>query len=137
MDVMELSPETTPKAQMKKHFLKYMEDFNLGELPHEKYYNLEKWEAQQRDMRMGIAGPVAGNDGSVNLMNDEEQLRQRRTTSRSNQLVGGVQMSHQQLAELNRVNRERIEADRLRKMGFVPKASMGVRTESVREHRGY
>lgn len=38
-------------------------------------------------------------------------------------------LSKEKIEELARVNRERIEADRMRKMGLKPKESMGVRYE--------
>jgi hypothetical protein len=38
-------------------------------------------------------------------------------------------LSEEQIKELTRVNRERVEADRMRKMGLKPKESMGVRYE--------
>jgi hypothetical protein len=40
-----------------------------------------------------------------------------------------LQMSNADISELARVSRERIEADRLRKLGLTPKTSMGVRYE--------
>lgn len=40
-----------------------------------------------------------------------------------------LQLSEEQIKELSRVNRERVEADRMRKMGLKPKESMGVRYE--------
>jgi hypothetical protein len=40
-----------------------------------------------------------------------------------------LKLSEEQIKELTRVNRERIEADRMRKMGLKPKESMGVRYE--------
>lgn len=42
-----------------------------------------------------------------------------------------LQLSEEQIKELTRVNRERVEADRMRKMGLKPKEGMGVRYEEV------
>jgi hypothetical protein len=40
-----------------------------------------------------------------------------------------LKLSEEQIEELTRINRERVEADRMRKMGLKPKESMGVRYE--------
>ncbi|SCZ91285.1 BZ3500_MvSof-1268-A1-R1_Chr1-2g01308 [Microbotryum saponariae] len=37
-----LNPETMSKAKEKEIFKEFMEDFNTGTLPHEKYYNMDK-----------------------------------------------------------------------------------------------
>lgn len=38
-------------------------------------------------------------------------------------------MSQEQIEELARVNRERVQADRLRRLGLTPREGMGVRYE--------
>jgi hypothetical protein len=43
--------------------------------------------------------------------------------------TAAVQMSKADISELARVSRERIEAERMRKLGLTPKTSMGVRYE--------
>ncbi|KAF9937110.1 hypothetical protein BGZ65_001788, partial [Modicella reniformis] len=119
MEVKNLNPETIPQSKMKEHFVGFMEDFNTVTMPHEKFYNLNKWEERQRAIRMGEPLPEE-KQGSVNLMNDEEQLkmkhRDRRKTNLSNQPQ--ILMTQSQLHELRKVAHERVEADRLRKMGF-------------------
>lgn len=40
-----------------------------------------------------------------------------------------LQLSEEQIKELSRINRERVEADRMRKMGLKPRENMGVRYE--------
>ncbi|KAI9473528.1 MAG: hypothetical protein EXX96DRAFT_488869 [Benjaminiella poitrasii] len=67
---------------------------------------------------------------------DEENLRiQQRQVAKaaaaSRQPV--LTLSEEQIKELTRVNRERIEADRMRKMGLKPKEGMGVRYEEYSE----
>ncbi|KAI9248448.1 hypothetical protein EDC94DRAFT_528282 [Helicostylum pulchrum] len=63
--------------------------------------------------------------------NDEEKLRmQHRQAARavaSRQPT--LQLSEEQIKELSRINRERVEADRMRKMGLKPRENMGVRYE--------
>ena len=54
-----------PKWQEKELFKEYMEDYNTCTFPSEKYYNVEMWEAKQRDKKrrrlqkkLGIVAPV-------------------------------------------------------------------------------
>ena len=48
-------------------------DYNTATMPHEKFYNLAKWETRQHAMRMGEKVPE--DTSSINLMRDEEILR--------------------------------------------------------------
>ncbi|KAI8997467.1 hypothetical protein BDB01DRAFT_714129 [Pilobolus umbonatus] len=68
-------------------------------------------------------------EGNFDFGNDEEKLRmQHKHAARmaaSSQPV--YQLSNEQLAELSRVSRERVEADRMRKMGLKPRENMGLR----------
>jgi len=129
MEVKKLNPETIPQTKMKEHFVGFMEDYNTVTMPHEKFYNLDKWEERQRAIRMGEPLPEA-KPGSVNLMNDEEQLRMMQRDRRKTNLLSQPQtyMTHGQLQELRKVAHERVEADKLRKMGFDA-GSRGVRYE--------
>ncbi|KAI8372598.1 hypothetical protein EDC96DRAFT_438568 [Choanephora cucurbitarum] len=74
--------------------------------------------------------PVPMSD-TFDFKNDEERLRmqhrQAARASASRQPM--LQLSEEKIKELARVNRERIEADRMRKMGLTPKEGMGVRYE--------
>ncbi|KAF9573037.1 hypothetical protein EC968_009087 [Mortierella alpina] len=119
IEVKGLNPETIPQTKMKEHFLGFMEDYNTVTMPHEKFYNLTQWEDRQRAIRMGEPIPK-DNQGTVNLMNDEEQLRMKQRDKRKMNLSTQPQilMSQSQLQELRKVSHERVEADRLRKMGF-------------------
>lgn len=94
-----------------------------------RFYDLHKWEKRQQALRMGEKPTPTGD--SFNFKNDEENLRmQHRQAARavaSRQPT--LQLSEGQIKELARVNRERVEADRMRKMGLKPKESMGVRYE--------
>ncbi|KAI9312626.1 hypothetical protein BX666DRAFT_2020869 [Dichotomocladium elegans] len=113
----------------KELFIDFMDDYNTATMPHEKFYNLSRWEMRQHALRMGEAPPT--DDGSINLQRDEEQLRmqhrQAARTAASRQPA--LQLSREQLEELTKVNRERVQADRLRKMGLTPREGMGVRYE--------
>ncbi|KAG0019074.1 hypothetical protein BGZ80_006331 [Entomortierella chlamydospora] len=119
MEVKKLNPETIPHNKMKDHFIGFMEDYNTVTMPHEKFYNLTKWEDRQRAIRMGEPLPES-TQGSVNLMNDEEMLRMKQRDKRKMNVSSQPQilMTQSQLQELRKVSHERVEADKLRKMGF-------------------
>ncbi|ORY99710.1 hypothetical protein BCR41DRAFT_379268 [Lobosporangium transversale] len=132
MEVKHLNPETIPQNKMKEHFVGFMEDYNTVTMPHEKFYNLAKWEERQRAIRMGEPLPEekAENAGALNLMNDEEMLRMRQRDKRKMNLSSQpkILMTQSQLQELRKVSHERVEADRLRKMG-LDAGRRGVRYE--------
>lgn len=99
-------------------------------MPHEKFYNLQKWEDRQRAIRMGEPLP-SDQQGVVNLMNDEEQLRLKQRDKRkmnADASQSQIMMTHGQLQELRRVQHERVEADKLRRMG-LDAGRKGVRYE--------
>lgn len=129
MEVKNLNPEAIPQSKMKEHFVGFMEDYNTVTMPHEKFYNLNKWEERQRAIRMGEPLPEE-KKGSVNLMNDEEELRLKQLNRRKTTLSSQPQiyMTQNQLQELRKVAHERVEADKLRKMGFDA-GNRGVRYE--------
>ncbi|KAJ3049259.1 hypothetical protein HK097_009719 [Rhizophlyctis rosea] len=126
MEVKNISPEALQNQAMKQYFEDFMEDFNTATLPHVKYYDLDKWESEQRTMERAQAGD--DDSATFDLLNDEERLRKHSKALRSS---AGSKMelgySKEELAELKKVSEERIAADRLRKMGYQPKDSMGVR----------
>jgi len=130
MEVKKMNPETIPQNKMKEHFLGFMEDYNTVTMPHEKFYNLQKWEDRQRAIRMGEPLP-SDQQGVVNLMNDEEQLRLKQRDKRkmnADASQSQIMMTHGQLQELRRVQHERVEADKLRRMG-LDAGRKGVRYE--------
>jgi len=104
-----------------------MEDYNTATMPHEKYYNLQKWEARQQAIRMGEK-PV-DDDAGINFKNDEENLRMQQKMAAKQSRTTALHMSNADISELAKVSRERIEADRMRRLGLTPKTSMGVRYE--------
>ncbi|KAF9436011.1 hypothetical protein BGZ76_005024 [Entomortierella beljakovae] len=127
LEVRKLNPETIPHNKMKDYFVGFMEDFNTVTMPHEKFYNLSKWEDRQRAIRMGEKIPE---QGGVNLLNDEEQLRLKQRDKRKMNVSSQPQimMTQSQLQELRKVSHERVEADRLRKLG-LDAGRKGVRYE--------
>ncbi|KAG2209462.1 hypothetical protein INT47_008305 [Mucor saturninus] len=129
IEVKNANVEILSNIKRKEMFSDFMEDYNTATMPHEKFYSLHKWERRQEALRMGEKPMISGE--AFDFRNDEEKLRmQHRQAARavaSRQPT--LQLSQDQIKELVRVNRERVEADRMRKMGLKPKESMGVRYE--------
>lgn len=130
IEVKHANVETLNNVKRKEMFVDFMEDYNTATMPHEKFYDLHKWERRQQALRMGEK-PSLLSEESFNFKNDEENLRmQHRQAARAvASRKPTLQLSEEQIKELARVNRERVEADRMRKMGLKPKESMGVRYE--------
>ncbi|KAI8141874.1 hypothetical protein BJV82DRAFT_670383 [Fennellomyces sp. T-0311] len=129
LEIKKVNIETIPQSRRKELFIDFMDDYNTATMPHEKYYNLARWEARQHAMRMGEKLPE--DNDSVNLLRDEEVLRQqhRQAAARAASSKPGLTLSKEQLDELTKVNRERVQADRMRRLGLTPKEGMGVRYE--------
>ncbi|GAA5804955.1 hypothetical protein HPULCUR_010465 [Helicostylum pulchrum] len=129
IEVKNANVEILNNIKRKEMFVDFMEDYNTATMPHEKFYNLHKWDKRQEALRMGEK-PVPTGD-FFDFRNDEEKLRmQHRQAARavaSRQPT--LQLSEEQIKELSRINRERVEADRMRKMGLKPRENMGVRYE--------
>ncbi|ORY44434.1 hypothetical protein BCR33DRAFT_850537 [Rhizoclosmatium globosum] len=122
IDVKHVSPED---RDAKKYFDEFVEDYNMGILPHEKYYNMDKWDRQQ------ILSQYQQNSSAqqeFDFARDEQLMKQQQRASKLQNLPS-VTMSTDELRELKRVQEERIMADKMRKQGFQPKQSMGVRYE--------
>ncbi|KAG0166897.1 hypothetical protein DFQ30_006611 [Apophysomyces sp. BC1015] len=137
IEVKRVDVETLSNNKRKDMFNDFMEDYNTATMPHEKFYNLSKWEQRQHALRMGETLPPE----DFNFKNDEEQLRtpafiplvfrlqhkQAARAAASRQPM--LQMSAEQIEELTKVNRERVQAERMRRLGLTPKEGMGVRYE--------
>ncbi|KAI8379379.1 uncharacterized protein BYT42DRAFT_545742 [Radiomyces spectabilis] len=129
IEVKHADVETLNNIKRKEMFLDFMEDYNTATMPHDKFYDMSKWESRQHAVRMG--DPLPPSDSTFNFANDEEQLRmQHRMAARmASSKKSSLTLSQEQIEELAKVNRERIQAERMRKMGLVPKGNMGVRYE--------
>ncbi|KAJ3021111.1 hypothetical protein HKX48_009206 [Thoreauomyces humboldtii] len=125
VEVKKMSPETTDNRQMKAMFLEYAEDYNLAVLP-PKYYNLDAWEREQEIRTRAEAGVEVVPEFSI--LNDEAVLKMNDKALRGGKLPE-LNYSNDQLTELKKLTEDRIKADRLRKLGFQPKSSLGVRYE--------
>ncbi|KAI8330361.1 hypothetical protein BC941DRAFT_456841 [Chlamydoabsidia padenii] len=127
IDIKKANVETLGNVKRKQMFIDFMEDYNTATMPHEKYYNLAKWEERDRALRMGE--PLPSSDSTFNIKNDEEKLKmehKRAAAMAAASKVPKLQMSRDQLEELTKVNRERVELDRMRKMGLKTKNSLGI-----------
>ncbi|KAF7732527.1 hypothetical protein EC973_003274 [Apophysomyces ossiformis] len=127
IEVKHVDVETLSNNKRKDLFVDFMEDYNTATMPHEKFYNLRKWEQRQHALRMGETLPSE----EFNFKNDEEQLRmQHKQAARAAaSRQPALQMSAEQIEELTKVNRERVQAERMRRLGLTPKEGMGVRYE--------
>ncbi|KAJ1548962.1 hypothetical protein HK405_012276 [Cladochytrium tenue] len=129
MEVKKISPDS---LNTKQYFSEYMEDFNTGSLPHEKYYNLDQWENQERLRKEWMGASMGGDeDAPFDFKRDEEMLKMQSRSRAGGRVPGHMTFTTNQLQELKRVSEERLTSDRLRKMGFQPKSSAGVRYEDV------
>ncbi|KAM3582130.1 hypothetical protein VKS41_005559 [Umbelopsis sp. WA50703] len=127
LEVKKVNVETIPNMKRKELFNSFMEDYNTATMPHEKFYNLQKWEDRQRAIRMGEK--PADNNADFDFKKDEENLRLQQKQAARQATATPSYMSKADLSDLARVARERIEAERMRKLGLKPKTSMGVRYE--------
>ncbi|KAI8090906.1 uncharacterized protein B0P05DRAFT_527912 [Gilbertella persicaria] len=126
IEVKTANVETLSNSKRKDMFIDFMEDYNTATMPHEKFYNLHAWERRQEALRMGESITMTSEE--FDFKKDEEQLRlQHRQAARAkSSRQPALQLTKEKIEELARVNRERIEADRMRKMGLTPKEGMGV-----------
>lgn len=134
-DVKKISPDS---LNTKQYFAEYMEDYNTSSLPSGKYYDIDKWDAEQRALKSWREDDGRGVDGggdgeeTFDIRRDEEMVRlqsKSRSALTSKSSIPQMTYSTDQMAELKRVSDERLAAEKLRKMGYKPKDSMGVRYE--------
>lgn len=76
-------------VQIMQHFKGFMEDYNTATMPHEKYYNYERWEMaeyqrnQQEQRRRAMAaeddsyGAVGGSSSGSGMAFNDEEIRRR------------------------------------------------------------
>ncbi|KAA1476960.1 hypothetical protein DENSPDRAFT_785847 [Dentipellis sp. KUC8613] len=121
-----MNPETMSKDQTKKEFLKFAEDYNTATLPHEKFYNMESYDARMAAMRSGAYVPPAedGYDPNADMRAHASKHKRAETEKES-------YMNREQLQELRRVQQERIEAGKMKLLGMDIKQNMGVRMDGT------
>ncbi|CAG8473984.1 11135_t:CDS:2 [Acaulospora morrowiae] len=129
LEVKHLNVEEVSPFMMKEHFKHFVEDYNTATFPHIKYYDVEKYFRQKRDKRNLARLMDDETDALVDLKKDEEELRKQHRQQTRVPPVTDSLLTKDQVIEIKRVFEERVQAEKLRKMGFTPKESMGVRYE--------
>ncbi|KAG8984228.1 hypothetical protein FRB90_005458, partial [Tulasnella sp. 427] len=121
-----VNPETLSKAQLKKHFSSYMEDYNTATLPHEKYYALESFEQRMAAVRAGETLPPDdfGYDAKADM-----DAHKARTTRKSRADESETYLSKDQLMELRKVQNERAQVGKMKLLGLDVKQNFGVRMD--------
>ncbi|ETV95233.1 hypothetical protein H310_11141 [Aphanomyces invadans] len=76
-EVKKISDFNGPKWEAMELFKEYMEDYNTATLPHEKYYDVEKYEMRQHRKKEGKR-----KGGATNAHDDEEAMRRERLRQR-------------------------------------------------------
>ncbi|TDH73312.1 hypothetical protein CCR75_007397 [Bremia lactucae] len=73
-----------PKWEAMELFKEYMEDFNTCTLPHEKYYDIEKYEMlqYQKQQRKAHAKLESASDMAMDIQADEDRVRRERQALR-------------------------------------------------------
>ncbi|OMH85343.1 hypothetical protein AX774_g1098 [Zancudomyces culisetae] len=127
IDVKGLHFEELPQFETKKYFRTFIEDYNTCTLPHEKYYDIEKWTSKEAKKKKKVKKDVIpGDEMELLWLSDKKHLNKPSASAGSENTYS---MSRMQLEELNRVQQERVKAEKLRKMGVRPKENMGIRYE--------
>ncbi|KAI9138091.1 hypothetical protein BKA69DRAFT_1093849 [Paraphysoderma sedebokerense] len=108
-----------------------MEDYNTATLPHVKYYDIEKWDREQRlkRQRADLRALQDDEEMTIDFSRDEENIRKQHRAGMTIQQPT-MTMSTEQVLELKRIQEERVAADKLRKMGYKPSSNLGIRYES-------
>ncbi|KAI8812263.1 hypothetical protein BJ742DRAFT_673880 [Cladochytrium replicatum] len=127
VEIKHISPEMLNTRQTKEYFSEYVEDYNTATLPHEKYYDIDKWDRQVQLLRE--SGRDDPSESFIDIMH--EHMKNRSKQMRASQSTPQLQMTKEQLLELKRVQEERVAAEKLRKLGVKVKDSMGVLYETL------
>ncbi|KAF5354797.1 hypothetical protein D9756_005549 [Leucocoprinus leucothites] len=138
-----INPETLLKDQERKEFARYIEDFNTGTynptyhnykvtntfsatLPHEKFYDMAKYERRMDALRQGEYLPPA--EDTYDPAADMRALtgaHKRKAPERESY------MSREQLEELRKVQNERVQVSKMKLLGMDVKQTMGVRMDGT------
>ncbi|WVW80950.1 hypothetical protein I302_102941 [Kwoniella bestiolae CBS 10118] len=122
-----INPETISKDRTKKEFAIFVEDYNTATLPHEKYYDMSKYELKMNLIRSGQTLPdeSGGYDPLADMKAHSSSLRTSAPKEKETFL------SKEKIAELRRVEAERTEIAKRRQMGLDVHKNLGVRMEDV------
>ncbi|POY71197.1 hypothetical protein BMF94_5508 [Rhodotorula taiwanensis] len=119
-----MNPETTTKAKEKELFKQFMEDFNTGTLPHEKYYDLKKYETRMTAIKMG---ETVETSDSYDFNRDLESAKA--AHRRSSSAIDDQLLDRKRLEDLRRVQSERVQREKMTRLGFEVSENLGVRLE--------
>ncbi|KAH7098098.1 hypothetical protein BKA62DRAFT_623042 [Auriculariales sp. MPI-PUGE-AT-0066] len=124
LEEQKVNPETVSKDQTRKLFSKFVEDYNTGTLPHEKYYNLARYEARMTMLRSGETLPAE--DTAYDFASDvASHVKSIKSAAPVTDL--SATYSRGEVEELRRVQRERVQVGKMKVLGMDVKTNMGVR----------
>ncbi|KAF9222363.1 hypothetical protein BS17DRAFT_783599 [Gyrodon lividus] len=119
-----LNPEALSKDQERKEFSVFVEDYNTATLPHEKYYHMEAYERRMASLRSGEFVPPV-----EDTYDPAADMRAHATKHKKATVDQESYMSREQLMELRKVQNERVEIGRMKRLGMEVKQNMGVRMD--------
>ncbi|KAL4079070.1 hypothetical protein J3A83DRAFT_4356077 [Scleroderma citrinum] len=119
-----INPEALSKDQERKEFQVFVEDYNTATLPHEKYYHMEAYERRMSALRAGEFVPP-----SDDAYDPTADMKAHATKHKKSSAEQDSYLSREQLMELRKVQNERIEIGRMKRLGMDVKQNMGVRMD--------
>ncbi|KIK92765.1 hypothetical protein PAXRUDRAFT_829647, partial [Paxillus rubicundulus Ve08.2h10] len=119
-----LNPEALSRDQERKEFSVFVEDYNTATLPHEKYYEMEAYERRMASLRSGEFVPPV-----EDTYDPAADMRAHATKHKKAAVERESYMSREQLMELRKVQNERVEIGRMKRLGMEVKQNMGVRMD--------
>ncbi|KAK4050461.1 hypothetical protein OIV83_003531 [Microbotryomycetes sp. JL201] len=114
-----INPGQMSKSKDKELFEEFREEWNTGTLS-EKYVDLKKWEAKMNAIR---AGETIEDVDTYDARKDMEALR---SSQRRPQKQTETFLDRSRLEELRKVQQERTEIEKMKRLGMEVKSSMGV-----------
>ncbi|KAI5452103.1 hypothetical protein NCC49_001042 [Naganishia albida] len=121
-----INPETLAKDKERKEFARFVEDYNTATLPHEKYYDMEKYEIKMRLIRGGESVPDSGMGGGYDPMAD--MAAHSRSLKRAPVETESF-LNKSQVEELRRLQQERAEVGQRKVLGISVPKNLGIRHE--------
>lgn len=132
-EVKKVEPEAQPDYHLTELFEDFVEDYITATMPHEKYYNVETWEAKEMKKRgkmdkatlEALEAKKEKDLGSFSLLSEQSNA------NRSQRRTSKLKMSTNELLEMQRVMRERMDNQKKKELGFDVDENKGVRTASM------
>jgi len=119
------NPEIMSKEQTRKHFARFVEDYNTATLPHEKFYNMQRYEARMSLLRNGEFVP----QGDEDTYDPNADFRAHSSAHKRTTVEHESYLSKEQLHDLRRIQHERVEIAKRKQLGLEIKQSLGVRMD--------